>query len=650
MAGIIQKNLFSVLLAGISVLAGSQDLEKINFNADLGSGSKNFPHYWKSTGFTPADLMDYPDMEMTLDYIKASGAIEFIRPHYLLDHVRIRNFGLHDQEIDWSGLDAMLDKIVEADLKPIFEIMGNPLEREIDFADENDLYAWKDFVRDLARHYADRYGEEIVESWLFETSNEPDLSFFWEHGFIKFLNYYDACSEGLKEANPDIRFGGPGTALGASPMFKVLLEHCAWGKNYFTGETGVRIDFISTHRKNIPHHMIKAELEVWNYIENEFPEISKRVPVVNDEADPIAGWARPYFWRTGPWYAAFILQTVELHNRLMLDSLAGGYALLGNDHGFLGSWEKRTLTTRFIPGDNDRPVKGNLRMGGKWMQGVERDEWEPVSRFFLIKKPALTVMSLMSLFGDTRFDVEGMDDEAFPNAGAIVSRNGSGDVITAIFNKPEMQVNERNFKSAQEMQEIQKKLISSQGVDISLHLAGLENGKYRLVHYRLDEKHGHAYSSWLEMGSPEDITLSQYNELAAAMEPAVIDVSDVYITTGEHDVNIKFPASGVSFVILAKDAGKTGQVKRLSYKKYLGLNGEDVIMLNWEKCAERGVLGYEVYAKAPEESSFKKVNPTHLFATGYAHVTANSEGYQYKVRKVDYWERKGKYSDVLTVE
>lgn len=650
MANIIQKSLFSVLLAGISILAGSQDLKSVNFTVDLGSGSKNFPHYWKSTGFTPADLLDYPDMEMTLDYIKASGAIEFIRPHYLLDHVRIRNFGLHGQEIDWSGLDAMLDKIVEADLKPFFEIMGNPVDREIDFADEKDLHAWKDFVRDLALHYSDRYGEEVVESWLFETNNEPDLPFFWEHGIIKFLNYYDACSEGLKEANPDIRFGGPGTALGASPIFKVLMEHCAWGKNYFTGEKGVRIDFISTHRKNIPHQMIKSELEVWNYIEKEFPEMSKRVPVVNNEADPMAGWARPYFWRTGPWYAAFIVQSVELHNRYMLDSVAGGYALLGNDHGFLGSWQKRTLTARFIPGDNDRPVKGNLRNGGKWMKRVEQDEWKPVSRFFLIKKPALTVMSLMGLFGDKRFDVEGVDDEANPNAGAIVSENSSGDVITAIFNKPEMYVNERNYPSAQEMPEKQKQLISSQGVDISLHLVGLEKGKYRLVHYRLDEKHSHAYSVWLDMGSPEDISVSQYNELAAAMEPAIIEVSDLNIRTSEHDINIKFPSSGVSFVILAQDNGKPGQIKGLRSKKYQGLNGEDVIMLNWEKAAERGALTYEVYAKAPGERSFKKVNPTHMFAAGYAHVIAESEGYQYKIRLVDYWQRKGKFSDILTVE
>jgi hypothetical protein len=220
----------------------------------------------------------------------------------------------------------------------------------------------------------------------------------------------------------------------------------------------------------------------------------------------------------------------------------------------------------------------------------------------------------------------------------------------AIFNKPEMSVNERNFKSAKDMTETQRKLIGSQGVDITLHLASLENGKYMLVHYRLDEKYSHAYSRWLDMGSPEDISISQYNELAAAMEPAIIDNLELNIRTGEHDVNIKFPSSGVSFLILAKDTGKPVQVKGLSSKKYQGLNGEDVIMLNWEKAAERGVLTYEVYAKAPGERSFKKVNPIHMFATGYAHVITKSEGYQYKIREVDYWQRKGKFSDILTVK
>lgn len=67
-----------------------------------------------------------------------------------------------------------------------------------------------------------------------------------------FFNYYDACSEGLREASPALRLGGPGDAFHApprSPLSWGLLEHCHRGTNFFTGEVGVRLDYIALHRK-----------------------------------------------------------------------------------------------------------------------------------------------------------------------------------------------------------------------------------------------------------------------------------------------------------------------------------------------------------------------------------------------------------------
>ena len=55
------------LLAFICILglaAAGQDLETLLLKADLSQEAKDFPKYWKSTGFSPADLLDYPDMEM----------------------------------------------------------------------------------------------------------------------------------------------------------------------------------------------------------------------------------------------------------------------------------------------------------------------------------------------------------------------------------------------------------------------------------------------------------------------------------------------------------------------------------------------------------------------------------------------------------
>jgi len=64
-----------------------------------------------------------------------------------------------------------------------------------------------------------------------------------------FLNYYDACSEGLKASSPDLILGGPGDGCKRSNYADALLDHVTNGTNYFTGERGVRIDFLSFHKK-----------------------------------------------------------------------------------------------------------------------------------------------------------------------------------------------------------------------------------------------------------------------------------------------------------------------------------------------------------------------------------------------------------------
>lgn len=64
-----------------------------------------------------------------------------------------------------------------------------------------------------------------------------------------FLNYYDACSEGLKAVSPALKLGGPGDGCRRSEYADALLQHVVNGTNYFTGERGVRIDFLSFHKK-----------------------------------------------------------------------------------------------------------------------------------------------------------------------------------------------------------------------------------------------------------------------------------------------------------------------------------------------------------------------------------------------------------------
>ncbi|XP_075344582.1 alpha-L-iduronidase isoform X3 [Mycteria americana] len=234
---------------------------------DVRRAERPLQHFWRSTGFCPplphnrADLFDLSkDQEVNLAYISSvpHGGIEQVRIHWLLELVALRVMN-GKLQYNFTALDNLMDRLWENKLIPGFELMGNPSGYFLDFEDKEQVVRWRNLITLLASRYIDRYGLEHVAKWNFETWNEPD-----HHNFdnvsmtVKgFLNYYDACSEGLRAASPLLKFGGPGDSfhpLPKSPICWTLLCHCYNGTNFFTGETGVRLDYISLHKKVIIQH------------------------------------------------------------------------------------------------------------------------------------------------------------------------------------------------------------------------------------------------------------------------------------------------------------------------------------------------------------------------------------------------------------
>ncbi|PNI30774.1 IDUA isoform 9, partial [Pan troglodytes] len=100
---------------------------------------------------------------------------------------------------NFTHLDGYLDLLRENQLLPGFELMGSASGHFTDFEDKQQVFEWKDLVSSLARRYIGRYGLAHVSKWNFETWNEPDHHDFDNVSMTMqgFLNYYDACSEGL---------------------------------------------------------------------------------------------------------------------------------------------------------------------------------------------------------------------------------------------------------------------------------------------------------------------------------------------------------------------------------------------------------------------------------------------------------------------
>jgi L-iduronidase len=592
-------------------------------------------HFWRSTGFTPANLLLNADMQQAMAYVGAipRGGITHVRIHYLLELVLAEGLGTDTPVYDWSRLDVALDVLVRNGLKPIFELMGNVDGYFTDYTNPVQAHAWKRLVRDLALHLIDRCGRDEVREWLFEAWNEPDVH-FWKQSIEAFCIYYDACVEGLREADPALIFGGPGTCRNLSETLTAFLAHCDTGVNYFTGETGVRLDFISVHEKGVRSHkedltpnsmgIVEREARIVDYIRAHHPRFSA-LPFFNDECDPQVGWGDIHTWRARPYYAAFVCKVINQHVRKLVDEKGVHYGLLSNDNGFLGTWGHRTLFARFAEFDHiDHGQADGKRDAPRFEEDPRRRKLE------LIKKPVFTVMTLLSLLGETRLAVEGVGGVA-EDVGVIATRHGDDQIAVLIYNSRD-------------------KIMTSGTTPIILRLEGLPFAQGMLVHYRIDEGHSDPFSVWEAQGAPIFPTPEQYTEMRAAQEIALLEEPrEVSAEDGALTLAFDLPLPGVSLVLFsAKPADPPGKAMGLRVERYEGMTGEEEILLIWNALDTRILRTYEVLRAPTPEGPFTRINGPDQLDAAFLHVADSVSGC-YRVRAVDYWGQAGEASEIFTV-
>lgn len=617
----------------------------VDFTDEIGG----LDHFWQSTGFSPARLLLDADMRQAMTYVGSipHGGITYVRIHYLLELVTAEGLGTEQPEYDWSVLDAALDVLLRNGLRPFFELMGNPSGYFTDFLDDTQVHAWRRLVRDLALHAVERYGQDEVRGWYFETWNEPDVP-FWKQSVEAFCNYYDACSEGLKDADEGLRFGGPGTVRTLSSFFKTFLEHCDKGTNYFTGETGVRLDFISVHEKGAKNSredlnpntqgIVDREILSIEHIRANHPRFAD-TPFINDECDPQIGWWDIHTWRARPYYAAIACKIINQHLVRIVDGLGCRYALLSNDNGFVGGWGNRTLLARF--GDiQDVPGQSQHRT-----QLTDLQEDAERKRFEMIKKPILNVMALLSLLGDRRFTARGCGDVS-SDVGAIATARadhghpGEAQVAVLVYNSRD-------------------RIMSSGTERIELRLEGLpfdDATRVMLTHYRIDRDHGDPFTVWEEMGAPDNPSALQYAHVRRSQELATLEEPrEVEIVDGTLSLDFELPLPGVSLILLsARPARSPGKVENVRVERYEGLADREEVMISWDGVSSRVVRTYEVLYAGSPEGPFGRVNEPDLICTAFLHVRGKADSKRpaegYKIRAVDYWGRSGEPSKVVTIQ
>ncbi|XP_072112195.1 alpha-L-iduronidase isoform X2 [Mobula birostris] len=602
---------------------------------DASKPQRELKHFWRSTGFCPplphnrADLFDLSkDQELNLAYVASvpHNGIEQVRIHWLLELISIREIN-GKLQYNFTNLDSLIHRLWQNGLKPGFELMGDPSGYFTNFEDKKQVVEWKKMITFVAQRYIDKYSLAYVSKWNFETWNEPDHHDFDNLTFtvLGFQNYYDACSEGLKEASVLLKFGGPGGSCHPPPRSPIcwgLLNHCYNGTNFFTGEIGIRLDFIALHKKGAGSslHIIEQELDTVHQIQKLFPKFQS-MSIYNDEGDPLVGWSVPQVWRAEVTYAAMVVKVISQHQNLLIANPEStiNFTLLSNDNAFLNYhpnyFTQRTLTARFQMNNTKPP---HVQM---------------------IRKPVLTVMGLLALLGEKQLKIDMM-----PNGDAS-NWNSTLGALASIHEPPNNHSSD-SWQAAVLIYNSDDIRTSSDVTFVTVNLTNFPTQRELMyVIYHLDNKNTNPYLQWKNFGSPDFPTVDQFH-IMREMEDPVVKGPMPFSPEETLILRLQLPLPSVYLLhICAKPERPPNQVNGVSF---IPLTLGQVV-IRWDdgcvnsKCLKTFEVEFSINGRV-----YKKINDKDTIFTVFVYAPPGKRrdlsGF-YRIRAIDYWGKAGTYSD-----
>jgi xylan 1,4-beta-xylosidase len=536
------------------------DTFPVTIEVDASQGHGEQKPIWRFFG---ADESNYAYMKHGRKLLAELGALRpqavYFRTHNLLNSgdgtpaLKWGSTGVYREDAqgrpiyDWTLLDRIFDTYRERGVRPYVEMGFMPKDLSLKpepyqhhwtpTARYDEIYTgwtyppkdygkWAELVYQWTRHCLERYGRTEVESWYWETWNEPNIG-YWRGTAPEFYRLHDHAVAAVRRALPTARVGGPDVAGGPGGDFlRRFLEHCLRGTNAATGQSGTPLDFISFHAKGNPKfvdghvrmglanqlHDIDAAFAVIAG----FPEL-KNKPIVIGESDPegCAACQGPRLaYRNGTMYASYtaasfarIHELAKRHNVNLEGALTWAFEF--EDQPYFAGF--RTLASNGI----DKPVLNVFRMFSR--MGGQRLE---------VKSSAETPLNAILR--------RGVRDQ--PDVSALASLNGNKvRVLAWHYHDDDLPGPEASVR------------LTIQGLP-PVERVGFD-------HYRIDNSHSNAFEAWKRMGSPEQPTAEQYAQLERAGHlTALHDTQIVPLDHGSVLVAFTLPRQAVSLLVFEWDA------------------------------------------------------------------------------------------------
>jgi xylan 1,4-beta-xylosidase len=536
-------------LAALATVAafpvGRAESFPVEIVVDAGQRQGEFREIWRYFG---ADEPNYATMTNGRKLLGELGALRpkkvFFRTHNLLTSgdgkpaLKWGSTNVYTEKpdgtpvYDWRILDEIFDTYLKQGVRPYAQIGFMPealSTKPVPYrhhwtpaAKYDEIYTgwtyppkdygkWSELCYQWAKHCVDRYGRKEVETWFWETWNEPNIG-YWHGTREEFMKLHDTAVAGVRRAIPKAKVGGADIAGGGS-YFRAFIEHCI--------ASGTPMDFLSFHAKGSPTYVdghvrmgISAQLRTID--ENfglvaSFPS-AKSLPIVIGESDPegCAACQGPQLgYRNGTMYSSY---TAASFARKMDLATKHGVNLEG------------ALTWAFT--FEDQPYFAGFRQ--LMSQGIDL--------------PVLNVFRMYSKMGGER--VSATSSAAVPLAEIVKSGVRGAPDVSALASL-------KGKRLAVMVWHYHDDDVAGPLAAVTLRLKGLAGSSVRVTEYRIDSSHSNSYAVWQGMGSPAQPTDEQIRELEKAGGLAKMGSRPALrVEDGEASLAVELPRQAVALFVV----------------------------------------------------------------------------------------------------
>jgi xylan 1,4-beta-xylosidase len=510
------------LLLITSLISSGQNSQERTIHADLSHVTgPHSPVPLRVVGAGRASEGLRADWQEQLAIVQKEIGFKYLRMHGLLcDEMGV--YGEDKQgnpEFNFQYVDSLYDALLRMHIRPFVELGFMPTK----LASGNttvfwwkgntslpkDPAKWAALIQALINHWKERYGEDEINQWYFEVWNEPDIRGFWPHTLEEYFSLYKTTSEAIRAVCAKCRIGGPASAVpyAAEEAFEKWIV-----------ENPEPIDFISVHAYGVKQGFLDEDGTAGTILNPDPDAVSGRMQHSRElmNATPLKNlelhfteWSSAYtptdYMHDQYHQASFILDKVKR---------ATPYVDSMSYWTFTDIFEER--------GPRFTPFHGGFGMMN--LQGI--------------KKPSYYAFKFLSMLGTD--DVTTDDNQSW------ITKSKDGSVQALLWDyspvvPPAGKTDQVFYK---------QELPPTDKGQLTLDIANIPNGKYRVAVYQIGYKHNDAFTAYVEMGSPRQLMRAQVDALNKVSSGAPSVEETVSITKGSFTRTMPLRTNDCFLVVL----------------------------------------------------------------------------------------------------